>query len=112
MICYTTHDGYVIERVFRGNCASAKTCEARLQKVRPEAIIRCAPDMIKSKTLYDACCELTPLAEDAETGNWFVSVNKLSARALATLSIISKEHNWRVLQSEEMFTEWAKDKVR
>lgn len=26
MICYTTLDGFVIERVFRGNCATAETC--------------------------------------------------------------------------------------
>lgn len=25
MICYTTLDGFVIERVFRGNCATAET---------------------------------------------------------------------------------------
>ena len=57
MICYTTLDGFVIERVFRGNCATAETCRKRLASSRPEAHIRCAPDVIKSKTLYDACCE-------------------------------------------------------
>lgn len=70
MICYTTLDGFVIERVFRGNCATA------------------------------------------ETGDWFVSSNQLSAKSLAVLSVISNEHNWRILQSEEMFSEWAKNKVR
>lgn len=57
MICYTTLDGFVIERVFRGNCATAETCRKRLASARPEAHIRCAPDVIKSKTLYDACCK-------------------------------------------------------
>lgn len=51
MICYTTLDGFVIERVFRGNCATAETCRKRLASARPEAHIRCAPDVIKSKTL-------------------------------------------------------------
>ena len=48
MICYTTLDGFVIERVFRGNCATAETCRKRLASARPEAHIRCAPDVIKS----------------------------------------------------------------
>lgn len=91
MICYTTLDGFVIERVFRGNCATAETCRKRLASARPEAHIRCAPDVIKSKTLYDACCELTPLAE---TGDWFVSSNQLAAKSLAT-SIIGEYYKVR-----------------
>lgn len=82
MICYTTLDGFVIERVFRGNCATAETCRKRLASARPEA------------------------------RDWFVSSNQLAAKSLAVLSVISNEHNWRILQSEEMFSEWAKNKVR
>lgn len=111
MYCYNIQDNLVIERSFKKKCESDEDLRKLVKQTIPNSRVF-TYNMNEYADTFTACKELTPLAEEAETHNWFVSVGNKSILALALLHVISSTGRWDVLQEETLFKSWMKDIVR
>lgn len=114
MFCYKVVDDCVIERSFRKKCSTDSELEKIILETVGATTVLTGESFLTDtySDLYTACKELTCVADTLAEYEWFVSVDNKYILALAILKVFDVNRLWSVMQSEEDFNNWVKDKVR
>lgn len=114
MYCYKVVDDIILDRKFRKKCSTDSEVVQLVKESTGEDKILSACDFIEDSfaDMYDACKQLTCLADEFEEYEWFVAVDNPYILAAAILRVFSKKKLWAVMQDKETFDEWVSKNVR